>query len=291
MKKPNELIRDESSMATLVELTSAFEGIASMRIAQTKDRVLQSTKFFNEIYDIYRQLRVGSGFNYGRTEKNPRGVVDKELFIIITAEGGLSGDIDFKVINTLLKMYNKDRNDIIVIGHHGAIQLAQRGIEYKKYFKLPIRDQNINAMPVIRIAQAYKSTQIIYQEYVSLMDQQVKSIPLLTAVQQKVGTNEDLNKTISDANYIFEPDTHTVTAHLENSMMQIAISQCILSSKLAQYASRFKAMTASHHRADEERSNIHLALNSSKRAIKDERLKEIINGIKKIKHERRVVRI
>jgi F0F1-type ATP synthase gamma subunit len=66
-------------------------------------------------------------------------------------------------------------------------------------------------------------------------------------------------------------------------MMQIAISQLILNSKLAQYASRFRAMSASHQRADESKTELHLMFNRSKRMIKDERLKESINGIKKSK--------
>jgi F0F1-type ATP synthase gamma subunit len=64
-------------------------------------------------------------------------------------------------------------------------------------------------------------------------------------------------------------------------MMQIAISQLILNSKLAQYASRFRAMSASAQRAEEARGDLHLEYNRARRAIKDERLKEIINGIKK----------
>src|ERR1700722_8191499 len=125
MKRPNEIARDEISMATLVELTSVFEGIASMRIAQTKNQVLQSTKFFNALWQIYSQLRVDSLFSFGR-DKTDAHVIDKELFIIITAEGGFSGDIDQKLVQLMLKDYSPERNDIITIGHHGAVQLAQR---------------------------------------------------------------------------------------------------------------------------------------------------------------------
>jgi len=74
-----------------------------------------------------------------------------------------------------------------------------------------------------------------------------------------------------------------VVDHLERSMMQIAMSQLILNSKLAQYASRFRAMSASHTRADEAKHDLRMDYNRSKRNIKDARLKEIINGLKKAK--------
>ncbi len=281
MRRPNEIAREEASMATLVELTSVFEGIASMRIAQTKNQVLQSTKFFNDLWKIYSQLRVDSMFSFGRTKDTA--VIDKELLIIITAEGGFSGDIDQKLVQLMLKEYVPDQHEIICIGHHGAMQLAQRGVSYKKYFKLPKKDQNINVTPIIREVQQYKSTKMFYQEYVSLMVQDVKRIELSSAVKERTAISENPDEVISEDTYIFEPSTYAVAAHLERSMMQIAVSQLILESKLAQYASRFRAMTASHQRADESKQELHMDYNRARRGIKDERLKEIINGMKKVK--------
>jgi ATP synthase F1 gamma subunit len=282
MKRPNEIARDEMSMATLVELTSVFEGIASMRIAQTKNQVLQSTKFFDALWAIYSQLRVDSLFSFGR-DKNDENVINKELYIIITAEGGFSGDIDQKLVQLMLSEYDKDKNDIITIGHHGAVQLAQRGVSYKKYFKLPSKDQNINVAPITHEVKQYRTTKMFYQEYVSLMVQDVKRIELSNAVKERGDGSDKPDEVISEDTYIFEPSTFSVAAHLERSMMQIAISQLILESKLAQYASRFRAMSASHQRADESKNELHLSYNRARRAVKDERLKEIINGIKKAK--------
>ena len=280
MKRPNEIEREERAMATLVELTSVFEGIASMRIAQIKNQVLQATQFFNELWHIYSQLRVPALFSFGRSQSEIP-VIDKELYIIITAEGGFSGDIDQKLLQLMLETYDKDKNEIIVIGHHGAVQLAQRDIPFKKYFKLPKKDQNINVGPIIREVQQYRSTILFYQEYVSLMVQDVKRIELSAAVKNKGRTTDVADEVISEANYIFEPSSYDVADHLERSMMQIAVSQLILNSKLAQYASRFRAMSASHQRADESRNDLHMDYNRARRAIKDERLKEIINGMKK----------
>ena len=281
MRRPDEIAREEALTATLVELTSAFEGIASMRIAQVKNQVLQSTEFFNELWRIYAQLRVDTLFRFGR-EKTAE-VNNKELYIIITAEGGFSGDIDQKLTDLMLQAYDANENDIIVIGHHGAVQLAQRGITYKKYFKLPIHDRNINVTPIIREVQQYRSTKVFYQEYVSLMVQDVKRIELQTAVKQRGDSSDKPDEIISEDTYIFEPSTYTVAAHLERSMMQIAVSQLILESKLAQYASRFRAMTVSHQRADKSKNELQLDYNRARRGIKDERLKEIINGMKKVK--------
>lgn len=280
MKRPPEIQKDIVGMQTLTELTSVFEGIASMRIAQIKNQVLQSQNYFETLWQMYIQIRAGTPFSFGRHIASEK-VIEKELFVVITAEGGFSGDIDQKLITWMLKSYDKDKNDIIVIGHHGAIQLAQRGVSFKKYYKLPSKDQNINVTPIIKEVQNYKSTYVFYQTYVSLTVQDVKRISISNAVEEQgkdVTAGEEI---INESTYIFEPSSFAVVDHLERSMMTIALSQVILESKLAQYASRFQAMSASHNRANESVGELKMLYNRSRRAIKDERLKEIINGLRK----------
>lgn len=266
-------------MATLAQLSSAFEGIASMRISQIKDQVLQSQQFFGELWQIYSQIRVDDVFSYGRRHADEI-PIQKELFILITSEGSFSGDIDQRLIKEALKAYKGDNNDIVVVGHHGAIQLTQNGVPYIKSFKMPSRDQNINVTPLTAEAQKYASTQVFYQEYESLTVQKIKSIHLATAVADLGKSVAKGGEIITEKNYIFEPSTFDVVNHLERSMMQIMLGEVILESKLAQYASRFRAMTAAKDKSNESLGDLSMSYNRARRHIKDERLKEIMNGLR-----------
>ena len=281
MSRIQEVASQRAAMDTIVNLTSVFEGIASMRIAQTKNQVQQSQRFFSELWQIYSQLRVDKLFRFGRTS-NSEEVINKQLYIIITSEGGFSGDIDQKLIKTMLDQFDPEKQDIIVIGHHGAVQLIQSGVSFKKYFTLPSKDKNINVQPLIAEARRYKDTVVFYETYVSLMVQDVRSINLSNAVKEEAsGVKEKDEDYISERTYIFEPSTFEVVAHLERSMMQIALSQVILESKLAQYASRFRAMSMAKDRAHQLHDNLNMLYNRTKRRQQDERLKEMINGLRK----------
>jgi len=278
MRRPQEIAVEEVTMNTIVNLTSAFESVASLRIAQIKNQVLASQAFFGELWQMYNQLRVDRLFRFGREHEEP--AIDKELWIAITAEGGFSGDIDQRLIRWMLENYDPAKQDIIVIGHHGALQLTEAGATFKKYFKLPSRDQNINVAPLIKEVQQYRDTTVYYQTYKSLMVQDIKKLGLNTAVQAAGAQVAKDEEVISDTTYIFEPSTFAVVAHLERSMLQITLSQTILDSKLAQYASRFRAWSTSKERATDSKNELHLLYNRSKRTLADERLKEIINGMK-----------
>lgn len=286
MNTLQETANKEQSTRTLVGLTSVFEGIAGLRIAQVKDQVLQSKEFFNELWQIYTQLREGTEFNFGRKDIDQK-IIKKELLIIITAEGGFSGDIDEKLISLLLSHFDPTKQEIIVVGHHGAVRLAQQGIHFKRYYKLPERDSDINVTPIVSEIQKYESTSVYYQTYVSLMVQDVKRISLSSAVQEQgkgaKKTSKDTADKISERNYIFEPSTYAVVDHIERSMMHIALSQVILESKLAQYASRFRAMSGAHQKAKSSLNEVRIEHRRAKRALKDERLKEITNGLRRVR--------
>ncbi len=280
MSRLQEVAEQQIAMGTILNLTGVFEGLASMRIASVKNQVLESQQFFSAIWHIYQQLRVDSLFRFGRTENEE--VIKKQLYIIITAEGGFGGDIDQRLIKMMLADYNPDKHDIVVIGHHGALLLIQQHVTFKKYFTLPSRDKNINVRPLVQEVRRYESTAVFYQTYVSLMVQEGKRIELQSAVAQeakavKTKGDEDV---ISEANYIFEPSTFEVVAHLERSMTEIALSQVILDSKLAQYAARFRAMSMAKDRATDLVDGLRLDFNRTKRHIQDERLKEMINGMR-----------
>jgi F0F1-type ATP synthase gamma subunit len=62
-------------------------------------------------------------------------------------------------------------------------------------------------------------------------------------------------------------------------MMEIALSQVILESRLAQYASRFTAMSSAKKRARELQINLVMAYNRAKRGEADDRIKEIVNAM------------
>lgn len=283
MKRPLEIKAEEASMRTIVSLTSAFESLSSMQITKTKNKVLISNQFFEEVWGIYKQIRMDVMFNFGRKiDEKP---IDKELLILITAQGGLSGDIDQRLIKKFRERYDPEKNDIIVIGHHGAQQLEQAKIKFNYYFDMPKKDY-INVDPLMNEIKKYSKSRVFYQSYISLTQQAIKELDLSEVVSAK-GRIVDLDTAsddlITEKNYIFEPNAYAVTAHLETSILRLTLAQFIYDSRLAQLASRFKAMTAAKERSIETANDLHVQYSRAKRALVDVRLKESLAGLKKIR--------
>ena len=283
MRRPLEIKAEEMAAKSVVSLTSALETLSSMQIAKTKNKVLISNQFFDEVWNIYKQIRVDVLFNFGRTvDEKP---FNKELLILITAKGGLSGDIDNRLVRKVIERYDPKKNDVLVIGHHGALKLKQAHVDYQYYFDLPEHDY-INVDPLMEVTKKYTQSRIYYQHYVSLSQQEIKDVDLSEVVSSK-GRVADLatasDNLVTEKTYIFEPSSYAVAAYLENSILRLTISQFIYDSRLAQVASRFKAMSAAKERSVEHATELHTEYNRSKRNQVDTRLKESLAGLKKIR--------
>lgn len=283
MRRPLEIKAEEASVRSVVSLTSALESLSSMQIAKTKNKVLISNQFFDEVWTIYKQIRVDVFFNFGRApEEKP---IDKELLILITAKGGLSGDIDQRLIRKFLEHYDETKNDVLVIGHHGALKLKQAHVDHTYYFDLPEGDY-VNVDPLMDIIRKYSRSRIFYQNYISLSQQAIKDVDLSEVVSSK-GRVADLatagDDLVTEKTYIFEPSSYAVAAYLENSILRLTISQFIYDSRLAQVASRFKAMSAAKERSIDNANTLHTEYNRAKRSQVDTRLKESLAGLKKIR--------
>ena len=283
MRRPLEIKAEEAAARSVVSLTSALESISSMQIAKTKNKVLISNQFFDEVWNIYKQIRIDVIFNYGRTvDQTP---IDKELLILITAKGGLSGDIDNRLIRKFMEYYDERKHNVLVIGHHGVTKLKQAHVDHNYYFDLPEHDY-INVDPLMAIMKKYAKSRIFYQNYISLSQQEIKEVDLSEVVSSK-GRTADLSTIgddmVSEKNYIFEPSSYAVAAYLEDSILRLTISQFIYDSRLAQVASRFKAMSAAKERSIANAMGLHTEYNRAKRNQVDTRLKESMSGLKKIR--------
>ncbi|HEY2003517.1 MAG TPA: F0F1 ATP synthase subunit gamma [Candidatus Saccharimonadia bacterium] len=271
--------KEAGQVGTVTELTGIFESIASMRIGKIKDRVQRSQLFFAELWKIYTQLRIDPTERL--TGKNGPKRDKPNVFLVLTSEGGLSGDIDQRIVHTVLDSLDPKTTDLIVIGAHGATQFVQNHAKIKRYFRLPDVDQAIDVSPIVDELLGYKKPTVWFQKYISLSVQEVGRIDLLGRVRA-LGSDAD-EKTdgdiISPREYLFEPSVDDVVRYLESVMLEIALSQVILESRLAQYASRFTAMSAAKKRARELQVSLIMAYNRARRGEADDRIKEIVNAM------------
>lgn len=276
MRRASAIEKEAREITTVQDLTGVFESLASTQVAKVKNKVELSKGFFQLLWQRYSSIRVDPATRI--TNRDPEEGA-RNVFIVISAEAGLSGDIDQRLIETMRQDYDPATTDIVVLGSHGASQLTQRGIPYVRFFKVPESDQYIDVGPVIEAVISYAKIVVYYEEYVSLGVQNIKSIDLISSVQTM---SEDATEDVMTAeDTIFEPSLDEIADEMEMTMMSLALSQTILESSLAQAASRFNAMAVAKKRAGELIGDFMLEFHRAKRSESDRRLREVLISLKK----------
>ncbi len=280
MQKASSILIQLEEITTIEDLTDVFESLSSTQIAKIKGKVEISTKVFERLWKIYSALRLDptSRITYTKTQEEGH---KSSVFVMITAEGGLSGDIDNRLLAEVMKDYNSTTTDIVVVGEHGAQQLKQRRIPYVNYFAVPESEDYVNVQPLLAAIAPYANMTVYYEAYISLGKQEIKKIDLINSVREMssdVAPDEDV---ISQLDTVFEPSLEEIIDQLEVTMIGLALSQVIIMSSLAQYASRFNAMVMAKKRALELLQSYRLDFYRAKRSESDKRLREMMVGLKK----------
>ena len=278
MRRASIIEKEGVQIGTVEDLTGVFESIASTQVAKVKHKVELSKEFFQLLWSRYSAIRIDPSSRITRrqaVEGNGR-----NAYVIISAEAGLSGDIDQRLIETMLQTYDPKTTDIIVLGTHGATQLMQRGIKFSRYFQVPESDEYIDVSPVIEAVMPYSKIIVFYEVYVSLGVQEIAQINLITSLEDmSEGVDDENAITMEDT--IFEPSLDDIAEDMEMTMMTLALNQTILESSLAQAASRFNAMAVAKKRAGELLSDFKLEYHRAKRSESDRRLREVMTSLKK----------
>lgn len=275
-------IQQELTGINLIEdITEVFESIASLRISRIRNRVITSKGFFAELWQTYSGLRIDPKERLQRAHQRNKG---RNVFVAITSEGKLSGSIDEQIIDALQSAYQTPATtDIVVIGTHGGSLLRQRGLTVAHLFHMPQSDVSFNVSGIIEILNAYDQITVFYQTYESLRVQKLGRIELLSAVRDLSEDVSDTSETVSSRDYIFEPGITEIADYMESVMMGVALIQVIMESKLAQYASRFNAMSIAKHSASDLAGDYRHQLAQARRGERDERLKETIKVLRHIR--------
>lgn len=285
MKRALSIQQDMVQVHTIEDLTEVFEGIASIRIAKLRNRVVSSKEFFAELWQTYQGLRINAKDRLARPDEAIRA---GDVFVIITGDGKLTGTLDERIVKGMLGSYLSAQNtDIVTVGTHGATLLGQQGIKPSQTFHMPESDANLNVGEMIEALNRYNRITVFYQTYESLRLQKVARIELTAAVRSLgetiTSTDEEV---ISSRDYIFEPSLGQIIEYMESVMLEVALIQIIMETKLAQYAARFNAMSTAKRRARDLTADYSRSYYRAKRGESDERLKEIMKVVTHYGHYR-----
>ena len=245
----HQLKTNSDFLEGIKSLCIAYEQISVMKMKKIKDAVLYTRGFYDELSDVYSQMKItyrNQVITLAKKNKieDPKkllllGKNEKTVSVLLSANNKLYGDILNRVFVKFIEETKKRETDLVIVGRLGKGMYDD--LNMKKpyaYFEIPDTDLTVNDLKqVINSIIKYSTINVYFGRYESFFSQK----PLEKNITGDIIINGD--KEITEKKlYYFEPNLEKILLFFETQIFSNFFKQTAYEGQLARYASRISAM-------------------------------------------------
>lgn len=282
------LKRRIQSVKNTRQITKAMELVSASKMRRAQEAALRSRDFRNLARQILTRLSEVMDVN-----KHPlytQRPVARRLHILITSDRGLAGAFNSNLLRQFTNELKKDvangiQSSVILIGKQGGRVIPRlEGVEViAAYTNFPDHATANDIRPILEtIITKYReaatdAVDITYTDYISSINQVVRSERLLPAVFHEVPINPDLEQAL------IEPSPEAVLEQITERLVEVQLAQAFAESQASEQSSRMIAMKNATDNATGLVDDLTLAFNTARQAAITQELAEITGGAEAIK--------
>jgi F-type H+-transporting ATPase subunit gamma len=272
------------------KITKAMKMIATAKLRGAQQRIVNARPYANKISEMLTHLATEDTLqtNPFFTPRDNK----KVCVIVVTADRGLCGAFNTNIIREAVSYINEELKT-----ENASVTVYTLGKKSTEYF----RKRNYNSEgKIVGLFSTleYQSTLqiynelvpkylngeidkivIVYNEFVSLIQQRITKVQLLPIPLLKSNEEEQLQQ----ANYIFEPDQLSIFEHLIPKHLKVQLWRALLESNAAELSARMTAMDNATTNAQELIRSLNLTYNKERQAAITKEILEIVSGANALK--------
>lgn len=270
-------IEENIKLTTSIKnIANAYHQIATMRMNEIREDVLETRKFLNGIAEIYNHAKTAYVASLEEKDKKPEELSfirrnRKKTIVFLSANERFYGTLILDTWKRVMNSFNKEEADLVVIGEIGRQLARAQGLEKEiEYFKLDDEDPTPEQLKkVLNFIKEYEKIIVFHGRFESVLYQN----PVRTDVSGGVTLEEAPEKT---KDYLFEPSPKAILQFFETEIIEALFKQTILEHQLARFASRMVAMDEATQNAKEKIKKLNKKTRRLKRRIQNKKQLETI---------------
>jgi len=290
MKSSKYLKKELNSVSSLYQLISSLEELSAMRYRKTKNNVLTTRSYLDEINFLYKQvknnykkIKESSGEKFVETKF--REPTKGTVYVLLTANGGLFGDVVSRNFANFKNYVSRiPADEVIVVGSVG-----QKLIEFSElkdtllYHYFPLSDSSTdreNLDNILRYCLEFKTIVIFYTRFIEILNQK----PMADSVTGDIVFEEaissfDANQPQFETDFLFEPDIERVLGLFESQIINTLFEQKILESGLSKFTSRMVALDTASQKTKESLKKLQLDYTKIKHIESNKKANVALSGV------------
>ena len=287
MANLKEIKRRIQSVKNTQQITKAMKLVAASKLRKAQQAILDARPYAIKMMDVINHLAARCNSDLHPLLDDREG--KRTLLLIITSDKGLCGGFNGSIIRKTaqyLKDNDQNENSLIVAGKKGNDIFSNRPVTIVEDLVGWTKDFDYLKAQAIggNLATMFSENKIdkvlvIYNEFKSVMQQEVVVEQLLPVVPEKMEQGKDSVA----MDYIYEPDEETILNVLLKRYIADVVYRAFLESSASEHGARMTAMDSASRNAGEMIDGLTLTYNKARQAYITKELIEIVNGAEALK--------
>lgn len=273
------------SIKSTSQITNAMNVVSSTKFKKFQTLTLSTRKYSEAIEETLGNV-AGSLKSVHHVLFDGKREVKRIGVIMMTSDRGLCGSFNsnaFKELEKLIASYGEKgvKVSVIAVGKKSRDYCKRRGInvdaEYIQMIPETMFEKSKGISENIAefyLSDIYDEVHIIYSEFISAIQYELKVEKLLPLERREAKTNKE---------YIFEPSIEAVLRSLLPKSLNIKIYQSLLENTASEHSARMTAMQSASDNAKDILDELTLDYNRVRQSIITQELTEIIGGSNALK--------
>lgn len=237
------------TLTTIGSIVDAYEEIAATRIRKTRDQVLKTRSFLDEIKLVFEQLRASYEKEVeqlirkkkGKKSNSPRLLSHngRKLHVFLSSNTGLYGDVVRRTFEYFEEKLAREAGDVAIVGRFGDAIFKQVHPNLKYQF-FEMSDNEVDPTqikPLVEYMLDYETVIVYFGRFENLIKQEIVGYDVSANV-----TSASKREEMRLAKYIFEPSLEKILEFFEHEIFASIAEQTVRESQLGKFASRMVAL-------------------------------------------------
>lgn len=276
------------SIRNTSKITQAMRMVAAAKLRRAQDAITAARPYANQLQKILSNLaKAESDFVHPYFESRER--TNSIVLIVVSSDRGLCGAFNTNLLRSAtnrieeLKKQNPEiKIGVVPVGRRAVSSLSKQSHEIlEKYNDVFLKlDFNTAVQIAEQASDAFLAgrvdrVEVIYNEFVSVIRQEVRTMQLLPIAPTAAETTTEKETAID---YIFEPTRADILDVLLPQYLNLQVWKALLDSNAAEQAARMMAMENATTNARDLITSLQLIYNRERQAAITKEMLEIVGG-------------
>ena len=289
MPNLQDIRRRIKSVKNLQKITKAMKMVSAAKLRRAQERVTSARPYANTMMRMLGRLAANAG-NYRHPLLEVREHDQHYIVALVTSDKGLSGSFNTNLIKATQQFMREHPGktiEVVTIGRKGRDYFRRRATVLGEYTDVErLSRTHAGAADIARDLMARYTDEestidkifLVYNEFKSVLSQQVVIKPLLPISAEAFAGEADANASDAQIDYIYEQPPAEILGTLLPRYVETQVFYALLESIASNHAAQMTAMDAASKNAGEVIDTLTLNMNRVRQASITREIIEVVSG-------------